>query len=78
MGDEDLDVLAEVLIRCSHVWGGLRALSTEREIDMLLLLADALRRYPAPRMLYVGRVDDRRGDDSRPRATSGTSGPSQI
>ena len=32
---------------------GLRALATEREVDMLLLLVEALRRYPPPRMLYV-------------------------
>lgn len=32
---------------------GLRALSTEREVDMLLLLAEALRRCPPPAMLYV-------------------------
>jgi transposase InsO family protein len=32
---------------------GLRALSTEREVDMLLLMAEALRRYPPPAMLFV-------------------------
>lgn len=31
----------------------LRALSTEREVDMLLLLAEALRRFPPPAMLFV-------------------------
>ncbi len=32
---------------------GLRAMSTEREVDMLLLMAEALRRYPPPAMLFV-------------------------
>lgn len=32
---------------------GLRAMSTEQEVDMLFLLAEALRKYPPPAMLYV-------------------------
>ena len=41
---------------------GIRAFSTEREVDMLELMVQALRQSGPPRTLYLGRVGARRGD----------------